>query len=263
MNRCAVSGTVRLVVVWGAGRVMNIAVALACGVAVASCSSDDGPDTSDAAVVGAPTVDAGPDGDASPATVDGPSSEEADVELLAAVLLTPAAVGVPDTWAIRDLDPDVPAEQLASDDLDIAFGVAGCPLAPPATGADGTWLRRSFAAPDEPLDNGLLAIEIVAEVQDDGAFAGRLDDVDRCLDEVDDALVGVESQPLDPDTEGVVLTVGAAPSALVAFPSRHGIAIVHAGERTVTVAFSGIDQGQDWSTDAVELADRVLELLAG
>jgi hypothetical protein len=178
-------------------------------------------------------------------------------------LLAPDAVGVPDTWAIRDLDPDVPAEQLASEDLDLAFGVVGCPLGPPVTAADGPWLRRRFAAPAEPLDNGLLAIEIVAELQDDDAFANRLDDIDACVDDVDGEFVNVESQRrTDTNVEGVVLVVGAGPSATVAFPSRHAIAIAHADQRTVTVTFSGIDQDQDWSTDAVELADRVLDLLA-
>lgn len=245
----------------------SIAVALACAIGIASCSGDDEPDASGgaAAEVSAPGAGSGIDGSGAPAgTVDGPSSEEPDIELLAAALLTPDAVGVPGTWAIRDLDPAVPAEQLASDDLDLAFGVVECPLAPPATGDDGPWLRRRFAAPDAPLDNGLLAIEIVAEVQGDEAFASRLDDIDACVVGGDDALVGVEPQRRsDAGVEGVVLTVGAAPSATVAFPSRHAIAIAHADERTVTVALSGIDQDQDWSTDAIELADRALVLLAG
>lgn len=250
---------------WSGARVWNIVVALACGAAAVSCSSDDAPDASDDIGVEAsiPDSESVSGVDATSDTVDGPASEEPNVELLAAALLTPDAVGVPDSWAIRDLDPDVPAEQLASDDLDFAFGVVGCPLGPPATGADGPWLRRSFAAPADPLDNGLLAVEIVAEVQDDDALASRLADIEACVGDGDGALVSVESlRRSDPSVEGVVLTVGAAPSATVAFPSRHAIAIAHADQRTVTVTFSGIDQDQDWSTDAIELADRILDLLA-
>lgn len=248
---------------WGAARVTNIAVALAVTVGAVGCSSDDAPDNSGALVAQASVPDTTPDVAVTSGTVAGPASEEADVELLAAALLTPAAVGVPDTWAIRDLDPEVPAELLASDDVDLAFGVVGCPLGPPAAGTDGPWLRRRFAAPADPLDNGLLAVEIVAEVHDDDALARRLADIDACIDESDGGSVSVESQRRsDTGSEGVVLTVGAAPSATVAFPSRHAIVVAHADQRTVTVAFSGIDQGQDWSTDAVELADRVLDLLA-
>jgi hypothetical protein len=250
---------------WGAARVTNIVVVLACGVAAVSCSSDDTPGTSADVVAVTSIPDTGSElADVTSGTVEGPSSDETDVELLAAALLTPAAVGVPDTWSIRDLDPDIPAEQLASDDLALAFGVVGCPLGPPAAESEGPWLRRRFAAPADPLDNGLLALEIVAEVQDDDALERRLDDIDACVDDGDGASVGVESQRRsDTDVEGVVLTIGAAPSATVAFPSRHAIAIAHADQRTVTVTFSGIDQDQDWSSDAIELADRVLDLLGG
>lgn len=249
---------------WGAARVTNIAVALTCVVGAVSCSSsDDTVDPSGEVVAEASIPDVTSDADVTSDTVAGPASEEADVELLAAALLTPTAVGVPDTWAVRDLDAEVPAELLASDDVELAFGVVDCPLGPPATGADGPWLRRRFAAPADPLDNGLLAVEIVAEVQDDDAFVRRLADIDACIDERDGGSVTVESQRRsDTSSAGVVLTVGAAPSATVAFPSRHAIVFAHADQRTVTVAFSGIDQQQDWSTDAAELADRVLGLLA-
>jgi hypothetical protein len=262
-----------------AARVTNIVVALACCVGAVSCSSDRASETPSGVV--ADTSVPAPDRDSSSDSLDGPASDEPDIELLAGVLLTPDAVGVPDTWAIRDLDPDVQPQELASEDADLAFGVMGCPLGPPATGVDGQWLGRRFAAPADPLDNGLLAVEIIAEVHDDDAFARRLDEIDACVGEHDgpgDAdgdgtgdgdgrFVTVESTRRSGDTgegpQGVVLTVGAAPSGAVAFPSRHAIAVAHSGQRTVTVVFSGVDQGEDWGTEAVELADRVLDLLDG
>ncbi len=243
----------------------GIVAMVACGALALGCSSEESSDSPTTVAPGA-TSTAQPAGSldtTAPGT--GPASVDANVELLAAALVSSNDVGVPDSWAIRDLDPDVPAAQLTVADAELAFGVVPCELGPPVGEEQPPWLRRRFAAPAEPLDNGLLAVEIVAEVHDSEAFADRAAALMACTG---DELVGIESERRSATTtegrpiEPVVLTVSAAPSAAVAFPSRHAVAVAHGDERTVTVVLSGIDQGQQWDADAVELAGRILDLIA-
>jgi hypothetical protein len=193
-----------------------------------------------------------------------PITEPADIAVLSAALLGPTEVGVPDSWAIRDLGPDVPPEQLQADDTRIAFGVIDCPIAPPARETAEPWLSRRFAAPEVPLDNGLLQIEIIVEIDTTSQDTDRAAELDSCEANEYTEIVTTERDVITPggnNPGGSEAEIFASPSSDVAFPSRHAIVTAHDADRNVTVVFSGLDTGISWARDASDLSDRVLDLL--
>ncbi len=177
---------------------------------------------------------------------------------LAAATLSTDEVGVPDTWAIRDAHTEA---QLDGDDRAIAFGVLPCALGPPLARTDDLWLRRRYLAPTEPLDDGLVAVEIVAELQDDADLDTRLDELDGCApgDVASIERIRRETSSTGSPVTRAAYSIYASPSATAAFPSHHSVAIAHSNGLTVTVVHSGVDTGQSWETEANELASTVLE----
>ena len=96
---------------------------------------------------------------------------------LTAGLLAADEVGVPSaSWAIRDVDPAI---------MDADMTVLADPLQGLATCPDGAlrpaagWLQRTFSGA-EPLDTGMLRVDLVLAVQDAAGFGAQRDALASC-----------------------------------------------------------------------------------
>lgn len=195
----------------------------------------------------------------SPATIDGgPPQTEADTvdstgiddSATPTALLDANAIGLPADWEVTDFGPDSPSND------PLALGALPCPVEP---SANVGWSRRRFSTSEAPLDSGLVEVELLAEVQSDEDFSNRVAELKDCAPGEFTTITTVQRVVDEPNgTESVVFTIAAAPSAAIAFPSRHALVMDHVDNRTVTVVFSGIDYGSDFEADASQVADRLI-----
>lgn len=220
-------------------------VVAAAMMALIGCSNDDGNSTA----ATSPTL-ASPPTSTMVVPPEGSEPPPGDVADLVPGLLTTDDVGVPDTWAIRDLDPTALADPTMAADADPLLGIVVCPEGV-AVPADATWLSRRFAAPETPLPGGLLSIEVIIERGDRRADAPRLGEC------------SVADQPIvtTATADLVSFSATAEPSAAVPFPSVMSVARRSSEAFTVTVVMAGLDEGTNWESDAIELTQRVLDRL--
>lgn len=185
-----------------------------------------------------------------------------------AALLTADALGVPPEWTIRDADAATVAAGTDAElaDLDPFLGLLDCPAGPLVEQRDGDWLSRRYAAPELPLDNGILSAEITIETEsasDAEADAGELAECTTTeqnrLTVESDEIGHVAGEPV----EALVLELVAAPSADVPYPAAFNAAIAHVGDYTVTVVLGGIDMGESWQQQANDVAALALDALDG
>ena len=222
-------------------------------VALVGCSDDDLDSASASASASAttPTLATTP---TSTVVVppEGTEPPPADVDDLVPGLLGTDDVGIPETWAIRDLDASALADPAVAADADPLLGIVVCPegvMVP----SEPAWLSRRFAAPEAPLPGGLLSIEVLIARGDRRADAARLGE---CT---------VADQPIVVATtttaDLVSFSVTAEPSADVPFPSVMSVARRSSDGFSVTVVMAGLDEGTNWEPDAIELTQRVLDRL--
>lgn len=198
-----------------------------------------------------------------------PSSPPADsaaavdlesIEGLVGGLLDADVLGVPGDWAIRDADASVVADgdQAALADLDPFLGLLACPEGTIREGSDRVWVSRRYSAPEVPLENGLLSVEIFVEVESASDAQVDRDALADCsvseyarLSLGETELASAEQDPLD----GVTVELLASASETVPYPSAFDAVIVNADGCTVTVVLGGIDMGESWA----ELADDITQ----
>ena len=93
----------------------------------------------------------------------------AELDDLAAGLMSSADIGVPASWTIRDVDPAIMDAEMTTL-ADPLQGLVTCPdgALRPAAG----WLQRTFSGA-EPLDDGMLRVDLVLAVEDAATYAAR------------------------------------------------------------------------------------------
>lgn len=178
-------------------------------------------------------------------------------------------MGVPETWAIRDLDPAIMDDALTLD-ADPFQGFLSCDDATlrPQQG----WIQRTFTAPERPLDNGLLRIDLIVAVQDAASFDENLGGLGSCTTSSGDAALQSSEVEIAPLAEsgatvsGIVLDGGeiqlsAGPSSEVPYPSAYTAVTTNADGRTVTAVVSGIDTGVPLSDATRRLVGQLLARL--
>jgi hypothetical protein len=218
------------------------------------------------------------------ATIAPPTSIPEELEQLAGGLLNTAILGVPEEWAIRDIDQSIADDVAQFADTDPFLGLLQCPAGTIREGSDRLWLARRYTAPELPLENGMLSIEIIVEVESATEWQDDREALDDCtvgeyaslatdsttvpyprpanvtastgLSETTEAAVGsVDGQPLDAATVELL----SLPTAAVAYPSAFNATSVNAGDRTVTVVVGGVDMGQSWQHVADQIVAVALE----
>ncbi|MGH9269700.1 MAG: hypothetical protein ACRDZ2_00320, partial [Ilumatobacteraceae bacterium] len=221
------------------------------------CTGDDA-DSADGTVPEAPPATIDP----IPATVAAPP---ANLDQLSVALLGASDVGVPDTWAIRDLDPAVldPVTEVEADPIQ---GLVTCP--PGAFRGRGAWLQRTFSAPEDPREDGVLSVDIIVEIEDEPtATAGRAALAGCAAVGPDTGVQATELQVAPTDEAGAEvgpavaateIVVTSAPSADVPYPSATTALSAHRGGRTVTLVLGGLDLGVPFSDSARDLVGRLL-----
>lgn len=240
-----------------------------CGVlVVALCSACTGDDARSDAVESPQSVPppgsefSGPPFSTVPFVVEATLAPPEGLDALAGGLFSAPQVGAPDSWAVLDLDPLVPADLREAPDADPMQGLLTCAPGTIREGDDTAWLSRRFTAPEAPLDDGLLSVELILEIEDDGQFAADVAALAQCT-VGEQAIVSTTPTRLElpesaGEAEAVNLSLLSEPTADVPFPSSYAMVTAHREDRTATVIFGGLDQGADW-TDAVhEIAGRVL-----
>lgn len=229
---------------------------------LAACSGDDDTAPSTSATSLPPPIE----------TIAGETAPPpVGLDQLGAGLLGAGDVGVPDTWAIRDLDPAI-MDPVLEAEADPFQGLVSCPAG--ALRGTGTWLQRTFRAPEDPLDNGLLSIDLIIEAEDDAtAEAGRAA-LAACAPVGPDTAVEVLEVQLtvagetttsatpagDPVTATQVL-VSSGPSADVPYPSVAAAVTARRNGRTVTIVLAGLDLGVPLADLAEDLVGRLLARL--
>jgi len=188
----------------------------------------------------------------------------ARLDELEVALLGADEVGVPATWAIRDLDPLVLDPVLAAE-ADPFQGLIDCPEG--ALRRTDAWLQRTFQAPEQPLDNGLLSIDLIIEVEDDASAAAGRAALAACTavgpDTSVDAFDVEVTVPGDDSSSAVQIDateviVAAGPSADVPYPSVAVAVTARRNGRSVTVVAAGVDVGVPLPAVAEELVGRLL-----
>jgi hypothetical protein len=186
---------------------------------------------------------------------------------LAAGLLSSAEVGLPGSWTIRDLDPAIIDAEMATL-ADPVQGLATCPDG--ALRPAGGWVQRTFSGA-EPLDTGMLRVDLILAVEDAGAFAARRDALAACTAGEESflessagsvaPLAGSPLAPVGPEVATTTLTLSAGPTADVPYPSTYAIVAANGGGRTVTAVVGGLDLGVPFADTTRELVGRVLARL--
>jgi hypothetical protein len=190
---------------------------------------------------------------------------------LEVALVNAADLGLPIDWVVRDLDPHVLLDEAEQADTDPFLGLLDCPEGAVRENADVEWISRRFAAPDLPLENGVLAVEVIVELESaedaeaDSSLlaectAGEFAEVTVSTIEVgpptsDEKATQPEGDPIN----GVALELLSSPTAEVAYPSAFNLVSVNVDDRTVTVIVSGIDMGVSWEPVASDTAWQLLE----
>jgi hypothetical protein len=232
-----------------------VAAVAACGglCLVAACDSSG-------SAGGQPTATPSPMPESSIAEAAGPQS-------LQAGLLGPDVLAVPPDWAVRDLDNTITEDAEAFADTDPFLGLLRCAAGTIREGPDQRWLARKYTAPEVPLENGLLSIEIIVEAESSADWEDDREALGNCTTS-EQAEVAVSSTmlvadgstaPSSSDIEGAeleatTLELLASPTADVPYPSAFNATTVNADGRTVTVVLGGVDMGQAWQHLADEIA---------
>jgi hypothetical protein len=189
------------------------------------------------------------------------------LERLAAGLLRADVLGVPADWAVRDLDFTVADDAEEFAETDPFFGLLECPDRTIREGSDRVWLARRYTAPEVPLENGLLSIEIIVEVESPEQWEDDRRALGDCTT-AEQAAVAVSSTQLAapvstaPSTAGeedgglaaATLELLASPTADVPYPSAFNATTVNVDSHTVTVIMGGIDMGESWQHLADDIA---------
>ena len=141
-----------------------------------------------------------------------------------------------------------------------------CPTG--AVRGSAAWLQRTFSAPEDPRQDGLLSVDIIVELEDEAAAtAGRAALAGCAPVGPDTGVQATELQITPTDASGaeigpavvateVVMT--SAPSADVPYPSATTAVSAHRGGRTVTLVLGGLDLGVPFSDSARDLVGRLL-----
>ncbi len=208
------------------------------------------PDTSSASAA----TDDDPLDDASRA--DGGTVAEAVIDQsdVAEVLVPAESIGLPPDWVLSDSGPASPSGDA------LALGAFPCPVDLSQT---NDWLGRRFSAPIEPVESGIVEVEVLAAAQDDEQYRQQLTAFDDCpvAEFTDVGSTGREFRRGDGvRVVSTTYSLVVGPSASIGFPSRHSIVLSHAAGRTILVVVSGIDFGQAHDVRAEQIAD---ELISG
>lgn len=190
------------------------------------------------------------------------------IDELSAGLFGASELGVPDTWAVLDLDPLVPDDVRLADDADPFLGLLDCAEGVTREGTDRSWISRRFTAPEAPLDNGLLSVELIVEIEAAEAFAADRAALAQCRVGEQATLGFADAElplGLDPpvNAPATIVSLSSEPTASVPYPSVISAAVANHGGYTATAVFAGIDQGMDWQVDARDLVSRLLVKLQG
>jgi hypothetical protein len=244
-------------------RVVLAVVAIVC---CAACSDDD---DSSAVVVTTTTTPAATAGIAPPAATAPPMTlaPPAGLDQLAAGLLAADEVGVPAAWTIRDVDPAIMDADMAAL-ADPLQGLATCPDGALRPGSG--WLQRTFSGA-EPLDTGMLRVDLLLAVQDDAGFAAQRAALASCASGEESTLEvaagtvtpldGVPLAPVGPPVEATTLLLSAGPTADVPYPSSYALVTANRGGRTITAVVGGVDLGVPFDETTRELVGRLLARL--
>jgi hypothetical protein len=205
-----------------------------------------------------------------------PSSIAGTVELdaLAAALLDAEALGVPPDWAVRDIDAGDLADADVSADTDPFLGLLQCPDGTIREEGDRVWLARKYTAPEVPLENGLLWVEIIVEVESADDWNEDRAALDECtvpeqaeFDVSSTTLLVAATSVAAPSStdagelEAATLQLLASPTAAVPYPSAFNATTVHVDGRTITVVLGGIDLGQSWQGIADDITVTAIDSL--
>ena len=240
----------------------------AVAVVAASCSDDDAaaPATVALAASVAPAAEPASSGaaTAAPATTVPPP---VGLDELAAGLLAAEEVGVPSQWVIRDVDPAIMDADMAAL-ADPLQGLVTCPdgaLRPPSG-----WVQRTFSGA-EPLDTGMLRVDVVLALQDAAGFAVQRDALAACTAGEESTLsveagsvapvAGSPLAPAGPTVEATTLLLTAGPTADVPYPSAYALVTANGDGHTVTAVVGGVDLGVPFAETTRELVGRSLAQL--
>lgn len=260
-----------------------VGLAAVATIAVATCSGNDTAAPASSAVDTNPAAPAA-DTTAAPSTASAPTETSAAVPdptidtsststapapstsavapiagPLTAAILDADDVGVPAGWVVRDADPAFMDQYLLAE-ADPFHALVAC--ADDALRPGEEWLQRTYLAPDQPLDDGLLRVDlIVANVAAD--TSDRHAAFETCSAEGSEVSVTVTDIDVTPrggqsPVRGTALIVTAGPSADVPYPSAYVAVSAVAGGRDVTAVMGGLDQGVGWTNQVQELAEQML-----
>ena len=197
---------------------------------------------------------------AAPGTTEGTVAGGPPPAAMVAALLTAEQLGVPTDWVVRDADQSLLADDsVPADDLDPFQGLLTCPDDVSGAVPDGVWIARRYSAPEVPLENGLLSVDII--VQEESSASTDRPALDECtVGDQDHLSVGATTLDVDagPDIDAVTLELFGSPSANVAYPSVHDAVVASGGGYTVTVVLGGVDMGASWQALAGDIASASL-----
>jgi hypothetical protein len=237
------------------GRVVRLAAVVAVVAIAASCSSASSSGS-------APVSSASP----TPTTLPAVGAEQ-----LVPGLLDADVLGVPTDWAIRDFDASLLQNAEVDADTDPFLGLLRCADGTIREEAEVVWVARTYTAPEVPLENGLLSIDIIVEAE-------TLADWTRDRDALDDCSVSAQAEvnvsatrltmhaqatPSTPassaaggsrEVEAATLQLLASPTAEVPYPSAFNATTINVDDRTITVVLGGVDMGQSFQPVADEIA---------
>ena len=202
---------------------------------------------------------------AAPGTTEGTVAGGTPQGATVAALLTAEQLGVPADWVVRDADQSLLADDsVPAEDLDPFQGLLTCPDGVSGAVPDGVWVARRYSAPEVPLENGLLSVDII--VQEESSASTDRPAFDECtVGDQDHLSVGSTTLDVDAgaDVDAVTLELFASPSAVVAYPSVHDAVVASADGHTVTVVLGGVDMGASWQALADDIASASLGQLTG
>jgi hypothetical protein len=190
-------------------------------------------------------------------------------EELSSGLLSADVLGVPPDWVIRDVDATVADDREQFAATDPFLGLLDCPDGTIREGSDRSWLARRYSAPEVPLENGLLFIEIIVEIESVDEWQhdrGALEDCETA----EYAEVHVDAGELTPPgstigenetTVSVAIELLSSPTAEVAYPAAFNAMSVNRDDHTVTVVLGGVDMGESWQPLADDIAGTALAAL--
>jgi hypothetical protein len=190
-------------------------------------------------------------------------------EELASGLLSAEVLGVPPDWVIRDVDATVADDREQFAATDPFLGLLDCPEGTIREGSDRSWLARRYSAPEVPLENGLLFIEIIIEIESVDEWQQDREALDVC-ETAEYAEIHVDAGKLTPPgstidesetTASVAVELLSSPTAEVPYPAAFNATSVNRDDRTVTVVLGGVDMGESWQHLADEIAGTALAAL--